>query len=390
MPAVLRAGGRWVAALFGRFGRSAVALRRPGPERDDLVLIVKGVFAAVVAWWLTAWLAPSSFLTFAPFTALLAVQGTVYRSVWESTRYLGALAVGVVLAGGFGLTTGPRPWALALLVAVALIAGRARPLGVQRTQVATVALFAFLSGGGQPGQLMDIVQAIAIGLATGIATDLALAAQAKYGDTREAVLRLSAEVGGLLRDMDEPLRDGVPTPGSTEEWIRRVKRLAEEVPRAYAAVERGEEKVRLNPRRVVTGEPASFPGYRVAVGTLGRVVDLVASMLRGLDYVARRPEAAEVSHSFISGLPALFSATADVLQEFGSAADEAGETVHALLQGAWDCYDELARDEVIGDLDKPGEWPVYGGILTDAARLLEELDNARRHALVPGHDGPAG
>lgn len=370
--------------LTGRFRRSAGALRRPGPARDDLLLIVKGVIAAVAASWLTAWLAPSSFLAFAPFTALLAVQGTLYRSVWDSARYLGALTIGVALAGGFGLVTGPRPWALALLVAVALIAGRARWFGAQRTQAATVALFAFLSGGGQPGRLMDIVLAIAIGLTAGVVTDFAQAPLARYGDTRRSVLRLSDEVAGVLRDVAEGLREErAPSPDRTEEWVRRAARLAEDVPRAYAAVERGEEKVRLNPRRVVTREPPAFPGYRVAVGALGRVVDQLGSLLRGLGHVSRWPGSAEVSQAFIGGLPALLSAIEAVICEFGGTPDT-DEAVRTLLLEAWERHDALATSEVVADLERPGEWPVYGGMLTDAARILQELDNARRHAIVPG------
>jgi hypothetical protein len=69
---------------------AARAVRHPGRERDTVLLRVKSVAAIVAAWSLASWLLPRSVTTFAPFTTLLALQGTVYRTVWQSLRYAAA------------------------------------------------------------------------------------------------------------------------------------------------------------------------------------------------------------------------------------------------------------------------------------------------------------
>ena len=73
------------------------AVRQPGYERDDLLLVAKSVAAAVGAWALAAWLLPHVTTAFAPFTALLAVRATVYRSLRDGAQYLVAVLIGVSL-----------------------------------------------------------------------------------------------------------------------------------------------------------------------------------------------------------------------------------------------------------------------------------------------------
>ncbi|MFC7929625.1 aromatic acid exporter family protein [Streptomyces cinereoruber] len=105
------------------------ALRGPGEARDGVLLLVKGAAAATVAWCLSSWLLPTNVTAFAPFTALLALQATVYRSLWDSAQYLGAMAIGTAVAAGFGSTVGVHAWTLCVLVFVALAVARLPLLG---------------------------------------------------------------------------------------------------------------------------------------------------------------------------------------------------------------------------------------------------------------------
>ncbi len=125
------------------------AVRRPGPERNDVLLQRKAVAATVVAWFLATRLLPAQVRAFAPFTALPALHRTVYRSLWEALRYLGALAVGAGLAGALGTTAGVHAWTLALVMSLALFAAKTSSLGGQRYQIPVVAVFAFTSGLGR-------------------------------------------------------------------------------------------------------------------------------------------------------------------------------------------------------------------------------------------------
>ncbi len=125
------------------------AIRGPGEARDGMLLQAKGAAAATVAWCLSSWLLPANVTAFAPFTALLALQATVYRSMWDSAQYLGAMAIGTAVAAAFGSTVGVHAWALCVLVFVALMVARLHLLGGQDAQVPVVALFAFAGGGGR-------------------------------------------------------------------------------------------------------------------------------------------------------------------------------------------------------------------------------------------------
>ncbi|MFJ3233601.1 hypothetical protein [Streptomyces sp. NPDC086787] len=75
-------------------------LREPGPERDDLVLLAKAALAATASWCLARWLLPDAVLSFAPLTALLVSQATLYRSLRHGAQYVVALVIGAGLAAG--------------------------------------------------------------------------------------------------------------------------------------------------------------------------------------------------------------------------------------------------------------------------------------------------
>ncbi|MFF3214449.1 hypothetical protein ACFYYB_27820 [Streptomyces sp. NPDC002886] len=48
--------------------------------------------------------------TFAPFTALVALQATVYRSVHDCVQYLAAMAAGAALAGSLAAAAEIHGW----------------------------------------------------------------------------------------------------------------------------------------------------------------------------------------------------------------------------------------------------------------------------------------
>ncbi|MFJ5811299.1 aromatic acid exporter family protein [Streptomyces sp. NPDC093093] len=109
-----------------------------GRERDALLLGAKTVIAAMIAWVLARYLLPPTVSTFAPFTALVALQATVYRSVRDSAQYLVAMAAGAALAATLAAVLGVHGWTFGLLTLIALCVGRIRRFGHQGTQVAIV------------------------------------------------------------------------------------------------------------------------------------------------------------------------------------------------------------------------------------------------------------
>src|SRR5687767_13861435 len=80
----------------------------------DVIQIVKTVVAAVIAWVIATDLLglPQSFL--APWSALLVVHATVYRTFSQGARQLGAVVLGVFLAWAVGNLLGLDPAAVAV------------------------------------------------------------------------------------------------------------------------------------------------------------------------------------------------------------------------------------------------------------------------------------
>ncbi|WP_371793705.1 FUSC family protein [Streptomyces sp. NBC_01471] len=135
------------AAAQGRSARVGQWLRRAagsdGHERHTLELIGKSTLAATISWLIAYDVMHAVSPAFAPFSAILIMQVTVYQSVTQALRYVGAVSAGVALQAALGLLAGPDLLTFALVALVALSIGRWRPLGPQGPQVATAALFAF-------------------------------------------------------------------------------------------------------------------------------------------------------------------------------------------------------------------------------------------------------
>ncbi len=97
-------------------------LRRPeSSARRSLLLILKSALAATVSWFVSYELMNATSPAFAPFSAVLMVQVTVYQSVVQSLRYVGAVAAGVAVQAVLGLSAGPDLVTFALVALVALV-----------------------------------------------------------------------------------------------------------------------------------------------------------------------------------------------------------------------------------------------------------------------------
>lgn len=154
---------RW----FGRAGSD-------GHERHTLALIGKSTLAAAVSWVIARDVMAAQSPAFAPFSAVLIMQVTVYQSLVQALRYVGAVAVGVGLQGVLGLLAGPHLLTFVLVTLAALAIGRWRPLGSQGSQVATAAFFAFstyvsaTSDAQRWSQLGQIIVLVLIGCGIGV------------------------------------------------------------------------------------------------------------------------------------------------------------------------------------------------------------------------------
>jgi hypothetical protein len=320
--------------------------------------------------------------SYAPFTALLVVQSTVYRSLQQSLRYVGAVVFGVGAAWFAETVLGAGVAAFTVTIAVGLLIGRWHRLGPMGIQVPIAGVFAFTAlSGSQPVALWSIVSMVLLGAGTGLVVNLVLLPPMRYGTAAEGLRDLATAVHTLLRDLSDGLREGPPDADTARDWAGRARDLDLTVSRARHAVEHGAESISYNPRRLLSRRPPpGFAGYRAMVGCLHRAAEQLRGITTGLRYALDGEDGHVLGEEFLRAYGEFLSLVAATAWYCGSTDEEAKQNLAESLHAGYERYEQLVRETVTGDV-----WPAMGALLADAARLLEEFDRAQgRGAVQPG------
>lgn len=359
----------------------ARAWRSDGPERQTVELVVKSAVAATIAWFVANDLIAAESPAFAPFSAVVIMQVTVYQSLLQALRYVGAVCVGVALQAGLGFAFGPGVATFALVALVALTIGQWRRLGSQGSQVATAAFFAFsmfVTGTGAAerlGQLGQIILLVLIGCGIGVFVNVVVLPPLRYRGAEHGVRTLAGALRGLLDDLGATLRAGDVDADDTADLRRRAARLRTTTDQARASLETARESRYLNPWSWPhRGRRTSFEGYEELLDALERITYQAGSLARCLDASAE-----EIPHGGV-----FLRTYADLLDELSRVTgvladldeDRLSEQAGELCAAAGDA--ERARDrlaEAGGRDDVPLDDPArpYGLLLVEATRLTEEF-----------------
>ncbi|MCX4546035.1 aromatic acid exporter family protein [Streptomyces sp. NBC_01565] len=349
------------------------AARGAGSERDEVLLGAKTVIAAMAAWVLARYLLPPSVSTFSPFTALVALQATVYRSVRDCLQYVLAMAAGAGLAATLAALAGIHGWTFGLLTLLALCVGRIRRFGQQGTQVAIVGFFAFSSGQGQIDYIGQLVASVGIGALCGLAAHLILAPARHTGHRQQAVTDLYTTMAQRLDDLADTLEASDPDPDHLRQWRRDWRRLSAECERIRHTIEAEIENGRMNPRPTISGSGAALPRAREAITVAERSMDHLRSMTRTLDYALDSGELGNLPATFRPGFSAVLRAVATVMEEMGRAAATDPDLLDAKIDETVENLDRVQRRERTIPEASPAVHALQGTLLTDAGRLLADL-----------------
>ncbi|MFD3545498.1 aromatic acid exporter family protein [Streptomyces sp. NPDC058655] len=358
------------------------AVRGPGNERDDLILGAKTVVAAMVAWVLARYLLPPTVSTFAPFTALVALQATVYRSVRDSAQYLLAMAVGAALAAALASAVGIHGWTFGLLTLIALCVGRIRRFGEQGTQVAIVGFFAFSSGQGRIDYIGYLAASVALGALCGLAAHLVLAPARHVHRRQQAVADLYTAMSRRLDGLAEILEGNDPDAERVRQWRRDGRRLSADCERIRHSIDTEIENSRLHPRRGPDSADAALPRAREAVTVAERSMDHLRSMTRTLDYALDSEEIKNLPVSFRAGFSSVLRKGAAATEEIGQTSPTDPERLADRIDGAEAELERVQEQERAPAEAPPRVHTLQGTLLTDAGRLLSEL-RAGHQALAP-------
>ncbi|MFJ6797333.1 aromatic acid exporter family protein [Streptomyces sp. NPDC091268] len=350
------------------------AVRGPGSERDDLVLGAKSVVAAMAAWVLARHLLPPTVSTFAPFTALVALQATVYRSVRDCVQYLLAMAVGAALAASLAATAGIHGWTFGLLTLIALSLGRIQRFGEQGTQVPIVGFFAFSSGQGHIDYIGHLAASVALGALCGLGAHLVLAPARHVHHRQQAVADLYTEMSRRLGDLADVLEGGDGDTHRIRHWRRDWRQLAAACERIRSAIDTEMENSRLHPRPATDGADTALPRARDAAGVAERTMDHPRSLTRTLDYALDSGEIEHLPASFRTASAGLLRRAAAAMREIGRTSPTDAERLDELIDGAKAELDRIEQQDRAAPEAAPEVHTLQGSLLTDIGRLLAELE----------------
>ncbi|MFI2783642.1 aromatic acid exporter family protein [Streptomyces sp. ALB3] len=353
-----------------------------GDERETLLVIGKSTLAATLAWLVAYDLLDARSPAFAPFSAVLIMQVTVYRSIVQSLRYVGAVVAGVLVQAALGFLAGPDLLTFVLVALIALTLGRWPVLGAQGPQVATAAFFAFSTYTSSSGdaqrvfRLGEIVLLVLVGCAIGTAVNVLVAPPLRYRSAEYGIRSLAHTLHDLLADMYPQLAEGVPDQDTTGGWRARAQRTEGTINQARSGLETAKESLQLNPRRLLRRYRAlpGFQGYESVLGALERTLYQVAALVRGLD---RSREDDEAVRPFLRRYAAFLESAAAVAEVL-TTLDETTLLPQAKRLERLAGEAEVRRDEVVEEtrrlsLSLADPSAPYGMLVTEATRLLEEF-----------------
>ncbi|MEU8592085.1 aromatic acid exporter family protein [Streptomyces sp. NPDC048664] len=359
-------------------GYLTAGLREPGPERDDLVLLAKAALAATAAWCLARWLLPDAVLSFAPLTALLVSQTTLYRSLRHGAQYVVALVIGAGLAAGLASWAGVHVWTFVLLALAGLVLARPRPLGEHGFQVVVVAIFAFDAGRGQLGYCLQLLASVALGAACGALVQTLVAPARRPGHRRQRVSDLYTNLAELLRTAAHSLRteDACAALADASTWRERAARIAGEAEIAAASVAAEQENARLNPRPDPADSPRLLARSQAAIQTARLLATHLQSLAREIDHARADGEEQCLSQDFRISCADSLQHLADGLEDTGHVKRTTEEDLEEALTGA-----RASLREVIGLPDEAEArcrecLVLRGALLNDIECIAVDLKHA--------------
>lgn len=355
----------------------------------DLLQIIKSVLAATVAWWLSDSVLTSALPFLAPWTALLTVHATVYRSLSRGAQTTVASTVGVALSFVIGAWLGVSIWTFALALLVGLLGARLSWIRDEGVAIATTAIFVLGSGfSAQQPLLLDRILEVAVGVGVGIVVNLLLIPPLRHRQASRYVDSINRRMGDVLINMADELADSWDT-DRTGEWFEETESMSAEIDSAWQTVRFARESERANPRpdlrrrRWVRAGTPHGPGTEEA--SYENILERVGEGVSHLRHLARTLSAGDqLTGEWDSRFRERWVA---IVRDTGRAiADPDGDVapVHDRLV-------ELSVD-LSGELP-PRSWPLYGSLIASMehiAVVVDDVASARAARAGSAENPPVG
>ncbi|MEU3192897.1 aromatic acid exporter family protein [Streptomyces sp. NPDC006992] len=383
-------GGREVAAS-GRWARARQWLDRAkgsaGYERQTLELIGKSALAATAAWYVAHNVLAAQSPAFAPFSAVLIMQVTIYQSLVQALRYVAAVSAGVMVQAALGYLAGPDLLTFVLVALIAMAIGRWRRLGSQGSQVATAAFFAFSTYAAASGnlerieELGQILMLVGIGCGIGVLINVTVVPPMRYRSAEYGIRVLAHSLCDLISDIAPALREGDLDDERTAHWRQRATTLGPLVTQARSALNTAVESKYYNPRQLLPGHRThhDFSGYEELVDALERVTHQLTSLTRAL-HQWPEDENGEDCRGFLTDYAGLLEALSRITRLFSEIDEQhLPRQAEGLCRAAEAAQEKrTALVENVRETALPTDDPSrpYSILLAEATRLMEEAQHS--------------
>ncbi|MFI6393182.1 aromatic acid exporter family protein [Nonomuraea sp. NPDC050547] len=376
---------RWGVRLAGAARRELRYVRQQvtglgeqsSSQRLELRQIAKATAAAVLAWLIADRLLARETVWFAPATAVIMVHATVYRTVTNGLRRVGAVAAGVFLAGSIGHLLGLNALSLVLVVPPALIAARWHRMGRHGSDVATTAVLMLSFGAAsQERYLAGYLVATVIGALCGAGVNALIWPPLYLRRPFRALRGQSREAAALLESMAAGLKERCDL-SRLPEWETRAAELDARLVQTREAITDGVESRRYNLRR--SRHPAEGD-HAVLLSAMSQAGVHVHAIVRALAHIEQQPgvdtATGWISVHFARDYAELLDTLAAALVRVIPPEPDDRETAE-LLSRAREKIEAIHRQMTAeiraGEVERPQGWAASGSLLTDAERILALL-----------------
>ncbi|WP_406725702.1 aromatic acid exporter family protein [Streptomyces sp. GD-15H] len=353
-----------------------------------MVQSLKAAGAAILAWALTGWWLEAPMALMAPWTAIVLVASTVYRSVRSGVQQFAIIVVGTVWASAaLAVTGGSTLGAMAVTLPFLVLIGNYRRLGSQGIYGATTALFVITYGASTAGDVGHRLLETLIGAVVGVAVNAFVLPPVHLRSVWENLHALAHRSGELLASVAEGLRgeDGLSDAG---EWHDRAWRLGGTVQALADARQWTSESYRFNPGRRMRRNGPALPPADVDVAWQ-RISGHLVALTRTLESAAGdEPRLVVPSSAYLARCAEVLGQAAtvcrvdaEVLEESGRPPSASSASLRARRDAALE--EALAAHEALTKeiQQEEGAAVATGGELAvETRQLLSELVN-----LADGH-----
>ncbi|MGW3691760.1 hypothetical protein [Streptomyces sp. NPDC005125] len=298
-----------------------------------------------------------------------------------------ARVAGLVLALATARLLGPTAGAVAVIAVIAVLAGPRRTAD-DRLQIASTAVIALAATATNPmGSLVSPALQTLTGAAVGIAVNALVLPPLYLNESDSAVRDLARSMGTLLHDMGTGLSRRQLTP-KAHNWLHQARNLDTRLTRAEEQVRQADESLRWNTRCVAH---TRRKGTTFHDNDTFRALRGVSIQVRGIartlaDNAHDNHADHHLGHQFLDRYAETLKLAGAAVQAFAEPASATGspdtsprERLRGAIDGALTWHDTMTDMISRGTLTQPGAWHVYGSLMTDAERLLADLDRADTH-----------